>query len=282
MIFRRSAAASIREKIHPREYRRGLVHDARSHVRYGRVLHYRRGPKLRGRTHTLRTHTHTHTRVCYLDVLRPDTYTSRMRARCCARARAQAHRPAPIRAPYNVTTWIRAYTFVPTSGRGTERRRVATETAERRGAGCRVSRQMRPRVSIASVPKWSWSVICVRAGPGSLAPPLLYLSLYLSLPPSPSSLFLSIYLSPFYAITSSLFPFTSLRYALAGLSETSPSVRERTADIVSLRPVAQSAREIGYPRPPPPGSSSVLSRDVRNTHGNTPQCHSVEEFLTSG
>lgn len=74
--------------------------------------------------------------------------------------------------------------------RRAERPRRAAETAERREAGCVAL----PRVSIASVSKWSWSVICVRAGP--LSPRVRhspFLFLFYTRVPFRLSFFLSLY-----------------------------------------------------------------------------------------
>lgn len=109
-----------------------------AHVRYRRVLHYRQGPKLRGRTYTF---------VRYLP--------------WCTIASRFAH---ACRSAYECEHSRYSYRFAAT-GSPYESRRSCANTAERREAGCRAPRQMRLQVSIASVLQRNWSVICVRAGP---------------------------------------------------------------------------------------------------------------------
>lgn len=72
--------------------------------------------------------------------------------------------------------WPYVYTFVA-AGLRDEGERCWSKSTERREAGCRAPRQMRRRVSIASVLQRNWSVICVRAGP---VVTLLFLSCFFS------------------------------------------------------------------------------------------------------
>lgn len=151
---------------------------------------------------------------------------------------------------------------------GDERSRAAARIADRREAGCRVPRQMRPRVSIASVPKWSWSVICVGAGPSRIT--LLFPSCFTP----PASLSHPLFLSLFLCVFFSLLP--SLRTSLSPASLSLVKSDRFCLPPVSYHFISRRARgpfEIGIRAP---GLSPRYSRYTHiHTHGNT-QCHSVE------
>lgn len=150
-----------------------------------------------------------------------------------------------------------------TSRSGGEHCRAAAEIAERRGAGCRTPRQMRPRVSIASVPKWSWSVICVGAGPSRiiLLSPLFYLR---SLSPI---LFISSFLS--ISLASRAPPSTGFLDLSSRTAYFIP--RFVSSYLILFRCAVHSRSAFAF--------LVCLLSDTRDihiyTHGNT-QCHSVK------